>query len=844
MAEAGRDLVLAPNEFAYISDETKGIINCYVGPYKASLSQTDKPVIFNDQKKRFIRCELSDAVRTFAIAPEGWYIQLKNPSSVDAKAHPKAQSVSDLPELNIGRKVNIPGPAAFALWPGQMSRVLKGHHLRSNQYLMVRVYDDQAAKANWSRAVIKKQATEGDEKEEAELATPIELTMGQLLIIKGTEVAFYIPPTGIEVVPEGDKYVRDAVTLERLEYCILLDEDGNKRFIQGPDVVFPEPTETFVQRNSTRKFKAIELNEISGLYVKVIADYEEGGERYKVGDELFITGKDQMIYFPREEHALVKYGDQEIHYAVAIPAGEARYVLDRIAGTITLKRGPAMFLPDPRKEVIVRRVLTPTQVQLYYPGNSEALNYNIQLAAVAPPGGRGYVPDRNVRDTKGGTKRGFFTDNAAYGGPDVMAFAATTMTATEAASNAFGGDALDRKTSYTPPRSITIDTKYEGVPSIDVWTGYAILVTSKTGKREVIVGPKTVLLEYDETLEVMELSTGKPKNTDNLLKDVYLRYLNNKVGDIINEVETKDLCSVDIKLSYRVDFEGDPNKWFNCENYVKFMCDHLRSIIRGTVKKYGIEEFYSNYTAILRDALLGIPSDQTKRPGRNFEENGMKLKDVEVLKVTISDRAVSSILVDAQRESVHQAIEVNQQEENLKLTQRREAVKRQEASEYDTTNAQIIELESLKLARGLEFDIKRAAASFEVDEAKKKSAKALQALDDEMSRSRLALEKFLEDQKLELEGQRLQQFKDKLAAEVEAAVQRIKAVTPDLIAALQAFGDKSLLGDFADALAPLAITGDESTMEMISKITRGLPLSKLISQLTGSTAPVAELTSK
>lgn len=55
--------------------------------------------------------------------------------------------------------------------------------------------------------------------------------------------------------------MRNAVTLERLEYCILLDEDGNKRFIEGPDVVFPEPTERFVEKNGFRKFKAIELNE-------------------------------------------------------------------------------------------------------------------------------------------------------------------------------------------------------------------------------------------------------------------------------------------------------------------------------------------------------------------------------------------------------------------------------------------------------------------------------------------------------------------------------------------------------------------------------------------------------
>jgi hypothetical protein len=71
--------------------------------------------------------------------------------------------------------------------------------------------------------------------------------------------------------------VREAVTLERLEYCILLDEDGNKRFIQGPAVVFPKPTESFVEKAGARKFRAIELNENSGIYLKVIAPYEENG---------------------------------------------------------------------------------------------------------------------------------------------------------------------------------------------------------------------------------------------------------------------------------------------------------------------------------------------------------------------------------------------------------------------------------------------------------------------------------------------------------------------------------------------------------------------------------------
>src|SRR5208282_770175 len=76
-----------------------------------------------------------------------------------------------------------------------------------------------------------------------------ELTMGKLFVIRGTEVSFYIPPTGIEIVPEHvnneGRYVRQANTLERLEYCLLLDQNGNKRYVRGPAVVFPRPTESF-----------------------------------------------------------------------------------------------------------------------------------------------------------------------------------------------------------------------------------------------------------------------------------------------------------------------------------------------------------------------------------------------------------------------------------------------------------------------------------------------------------------------------------------------------------------------------------------------------------------------
>ncbi|MEE1235479.1 MAG: hypothetical protein UHS50_07335, partial [Bacteroidaceae bacterium] len=357
---------------------------------------------------------------------------------------------------------------------------------------------------------------------------------GQILVNKGTEVSFYIPPTGIEVIAINNDdrkgYVREAVTLERLEYCILKDEDGNKRYVHGPEVVFPEPTETFVTSpKGGFIFRAVELSKISGIYVKVIAEYKDvdknGNEVvHPVGEELFITGNDQMIYYPRPEHAIISYDNKMMHHAIAIPEGEGRYIMDRMTGVIKTVKGPAMYLPDPRTEVVVKRKLTENQCKLWYPGNQAVLNYNI------------------------GLNEKYVEKSLATADLDTLTAFSCVTSASASLANLEAKANISRGTSYTKPRTITLDNKLDGVVSIDVWTGYAVNVISKSGQRKVICGPQTVLLDYDQDLERLELSTGRPKTTDHLLRTVYLRHENNKVSDLIN-VETADFVRATIKVS-------------------------------------------------------------------------------------------------------------------------------------------------------------------------------------------------------------------------------------------------------------------------------------------------------
>ena len=852
-----RDLILAPNEFAFISDATKGNINVYVGPYKSSLADTDQPVIFDAVSKRFQSRSLQDALQTFEIAPEGWYVTLKNPANDNTQ--PKtARENNNQAELNIGRKVNIAGPVSFPLWPGQMAKVVQGHHLRSNQYIVARVYDEFCARTSWKEAIITPQTTEGDTegneipkkgatgKHTVEPGqTPPDLTMGQLLVIKGTNVSFYIPPTGIEVVLESGgsnddpihQHVREAVTLERLEYCILVDEDGNKRFERGPAVVFPNPTERFLERRDakdrkSRKFRAIELNEQMGIYIKVIADYSKGDKKVKAGDELFLTGKDTRIYFPREEHAIVKYDNKEINYAVTIPAGEGLYVLDKETEDIELIVGPKMFLADPRTQVVVRRVLDPKIVEMMYPGNKEAVQHNVMLQALsidqgvmaktlgsAPPVAASYAMAAVAAPQ---SESGFMEESYDATADDAAASIRKSMYSRSRTIKEFAGDDFDRNTDYTPPRTIQIDTKYEGAVRVGVWTGYAIQVVSTTGERRVVVGPATELLEYNESLEVIELSRGTPKTDKNLKKTVYLRCRNNKVSDII-EAETKDRVKVNVLVSYRVNFEGEPKQWFEVEDYVKFLTDHCRSLIRNKVKGVGIEAFDTNPISLVRDTILGAVKEG-KREGRIFKENAMRIYDVEVLNVTIGDHRISELLVETQHSTVKQTLDIAHRERTLEVVKRAEAIiqetEKVKADTFEKTN----ELKQLRMLQ--ELDI----ALFEIESVVKQEAgrrtallesqKELDAIND----AEIARDKAQGMSVLAVDKERLQLAVTELESRRDAWVAKANAISPKLVEALQGFGDKEAAARIAVALGPLTLLGGDSAADILNNVLKGTKL--------------------
>lgn len=773
-----RDLVLNPNEYAYVLDKTKGLISCVVGPYKMSLSTSDALVTFNERTKRFEEASFTQAITIFTSAPENWYVVLKNPA--ESNKHPTPGTANPLLDLRIGKKVNIQGNISFPLYPGQMAKVIPGHRLRSNQYLLARVYDTES------------------------LADSNKYTIGQLLVIKGTEVQFYIPPTGIEVIPvngKGNQYIRDAVTLERLEYCILKDEQGNKKYIHGAAVVFPEPTQSFVTNdNGGYKFKAIELSEISGIYVKVIADYEENGEKHKTGEELFITGKDQMIYYPRAEHAIIDYEGKIVHHAIAIPVGEGRYILNRKTGVIKTVRGSAMYLPDPREEVVVQRRLTVGQCNLWYPGNSDVLAYNTGITPV------------NIQSTDMNVVHTSFCHTH-------------TLTA----------DRFSRQNTYSKPRTIVLDNKYDGVVTIEVWTGYAINVISKNGDRKVITGPQTYLMEYDETLEALELSTGKPKTTDHLLETVFLRTSNNKISDLI-KVQTKDYVEVEIKVSYCVDFLPEyKDKWFSVQNYVKYMCDRQRSLIKAAAKIYNIEEFYENAARIVRDIALNISSKEaeTKQIGRFFKENGMLVHDVEILSVHI-DADIQDIMTEHQEKIIKQSLELSAADKEIEISEQLANIEQARIDLLYANKQYKLKQDSLYAEQELAEQAKLSRLQEQEESAKRQAEFKLQEVLDAIQKATLARQKEISDAELARKQESNKLEIDKQNAYTKSLKTIIDSISPDLIASMNSSANAQLLQTIAQAMSPYAIARGESIADVTNLLLRGTSLEGLVENISNS----------
>ncbi len=817
------DLVLAVGEFAFLEDEN-GRVFALVGPHRAPVSANEKVVKWNLTSRKFTPVSnFPEGIQSNAVAKENEYIVLHDPAQDDTKPHPN-QGKTEAAPLKTGNTIVLNGPLNFPLWPAQTYELISAHLLNRNQYLVILVYDEVATAKNWDQSqhgvapwielptpVVVSKTNDNDAPidppvqpvvEANSIANPVK---GMEYIIRGSkQLSIFVPPTGVLVVKDDQgKYVRDAVSLELLEYCILVDEEGNKRFVRGPRIVFPSHSaERFVVEGGIKVFRALELGGARmGIHVKaLVAHTDETGRDWKAGEEGFITGDQMPFFFRTEKMAVISYGIHTIYYAVSIPDGKAKYVLDRNNGPINLIKGPAMYLPNPVNEVFVQRVLTAEQASLWFPGNREVQSYNA-----------------NLRETKD-YERTYLETTKAEEDTNIRV----------AGAEAFAANTVSRNTQFTPPRTVTLETKYDGAVKIEVWPGYSVYIQKADGSGEVVLGPTVRFLEFHETLLAMRLSTGRPKSDESPFKTVYLRYANNRVTDLV-DAETSDFVPIRLQLVFLVNFDLEQQeKWWTVEDYIKLLCDRMRSLVRSIVKQYTIDEFMNGPAEIILDSVLGVEDeDDSSRPGYRFTENGMVVFQMEVSNVEIQDRQIGSMLILSRQSAVRSAIEIAEQTRQREFTEVIEGIKQAIARFISETTAENDRLALEAVARQGQLQVARVEADLELSRSKQDLETAQQTIEDLATAANLARRLREAQQRQGIADADQVRHLALLQAETDAAVAKIQAITPQDIAILRQIIDTNLLSSMAEHMSGPALLRGMSLLEIGQMILNGTGLENI-----------------
>ncbi len=360
----------------------------------------------------------------------------------------------------------------------------------------------------------------------------------------------------------------------------------------------------------------------------------------------------------------------------------------------------------------------------------------------------------------------------------------------------------------TEQRALYGVESFDRAPAIYVPPSTAVMIVAKD-RREVVTGPRTRILGFEENLEVLTLSTGRPKSDAELLSTCFLQIEGNKVSDVVR-VETKDHVELAILLSYRVSFVDDPQRWFAVKDYVGLLCDHLSSIIRGATRHIPLEQLYATGTSAVRDAVLGARSEDGGREGRRFSENQMWVYDVEVLAITILDGEVATLLNDAQRMAIVSEIARKKEELRLGDEQLKESVSQEIHRAQMTTMQTKMELEqAVRACRLAEAGTQLELDSLETVERANHEAQAFAV--------RAASRQHAAEQRAELDRQKLQ-------AKAQAFREQMQAMQPELIATLRALGNQSLAKELSKNLSPLAILGGDSVASVAERLLDRLPL--------------------
>lgn len=887
--EVRQKIPVPRRSFLWSLNETSGEILTHVGPTEFTPSANDR-IVRSNERGGFEQASME--ARPFVVARDGEYVVLSNPSkeaTIDESAKNGAfiAGGNKEKELVSGTKRIIPGPCSFPLWPGQSAEVRPAHKLGANQYLLVEVVGDVDERAPYYRLVIESAGLSravidqgGDEP--LSLSTPSldasdALRLGQRIVVQGRHTQLFVPPSGIEIVPpvedtepkdadpsdaigtlapavaeecvklvaivrEGvsakqfstiknelrhrsdlslaeraitlaaldqafdarahagvkrdrdrpvrsgpaDPYARRAVVLGPKEFCILFDADGNPRIVRGPARVFPGPHDTFLQRGSRRRvYDAYELAEHQALWLRILTPIAR-------------------------EHLLA-------NLPPGAPVAPVRDTYD--AGTELVVRGqPSVFFPFIEVEVV-----NPVTREPHVGNDHDA----VILEAIGIDQKSGIY----VRDLRTGMVKMVRGQTSYLVDPRSEELVQRRVAA--AAWNLWVGHAEPQKSKAEADGAVVTPWAL----SIAIPNGEACLVTSGHGER-VEIGPKVLLLDYEEQLLPLHLSRGPSKDGHVTLPTCFLRIAGARVADTF-ELQSSDFVRLKLKLGFTGYFEPEAReRWFAVDDPVKLLADTVRARLREVARELPLGRLVRDLGKIVKATLFA------SGPALRFEENGMVVDACELLELRILDEALAETFTSAQREAVKLQIQDEQASRRLASERHQDEI---DAAEHAIVRGAVIRKAESQLVdaqsshdveRGkqrLRFEIGDAELQFEHAQAALRLERELESetrqreVHVELRRKEAALEEAHLAKRAELEHARAH-------ALAEAEALRLRAIQPELVGALHAAADAEVMKAAATNMNLVSLLGGKTPQELFEHVLRGTPLERSTREMRARSA--------
>jgi major vault protein len=182
---------------------------------------------------------------------------------------------------------------------------------------------------------------------------------------------------------------------------------------------------------------------------------------------------------------------------------------------------------------------------------------------------------------------------------------------------------------------------------------------------------------------------------------------------------------------------------------------------------------------------------------------------------------------------VQQNLALAGEQRRLTFVQASEAVQREVALAQSTSRQAEVELQIAEAEKQLALRLAGVQSELEAAQLRLEHQQQEQALRNQIHLQELERKRQSLDLDLSVARQQLDQRLTLLNSEVQATVAKAEAVSPDLIAALQAFGDKALAERMAETMAPLAILGGTSVVDALGNLLRGTRLEEVLLRSQG-----------